>query len=323
MLLVPWNSSWSDNCAWRHLGLWLAEPNWFMSTAQAISDGTWRSDSYAIKKLPDAKVEEPPKQEKIYQVSQDGIALIGIQGQMMKGNSKYGGANTIATRMAIRAAKEDPEVKAIMLMIDSPGGTVAGTNELAADVRAARVVKPVFAHVDDLGASAAYWVASQANSITASSTSEVGSIGTMGVVYDFSGSFEKKGIKVHVISTGAYKGVGSEGSPITDEQLAYFQKRVDDVNEKFVEGVSIGRGVSVPKVREWADGRVWIAETAREKGLIDGVMMFDDAVNRLRDVIQGNATPVVPVNNPPKRNLKAMFAELEKNFESELTGRVP
>src|SRR5581483_9650939 len=109
------------------------------------------------------------------------------QGMLMKGQSSMGGTSTVMARRDIRQAVADQDVAGILLAIDSPGGTVAGTDDLAAEVRQARTSKPVWAAIDDLGASAAYWVASQTQRVTVNSpTALVGSIGTLQVIRDLS-----------------------------------------------------------------------------------------------------------------------------------------
>jgi protease IV len=138
----------------------------------------------------------------------------------------------------------------------------------------------------------------------------VGSIGTMAVVEDFSGVAEKRGIKVHVISTGPYKGAGVSGAPITDAQLAYFQARVDAVNQHFLNAVSVGRDVALSRVQEWADGRVWIADAAKQMGMIDGVMLFDEAMDGLRQRIERGTVQAEPP--APRRDVRAAIAAMEK-----------
>src|SRR6185436_13049667 len=138
-------------------------------------------------------------------------------------------------------AAADPSIKTILLLIDSPGGTIAGTAELADSVAAANKIKPVIAHADDQMASAAYWIASQCRMITSNRTALVGSIGTYVEVYDTSKMYENAGVKVHMISTGPHKGALVDGTPVTDDQLAEVQKLVDSLNRHFLAAVSAGR----------------------------------------------------------------------------------
>lgn len=309
---------WKKECVAHHLGLWLVEPLWFSQAVDLVLRGVWQPKQRRVLfpiapngvneegwqtsvvmpgnfLLGDVPAGTPyadvarsqPAQETVnakpYLLDATGLAMIGIDGQMTKGESKFGGANTLAIRRQVRAATKDPDVRGIMLAIDSPGGMVAGTQELAADVEAAGRIKPTFAHVDDLGASAAYWVAAQTGRITASATSQIGSIGVLAVVEDTSGAAEKRGIKVHVISTGPYKGAGL--GTVTPEHLEYFQSRVDAINAHFLEAVARGRKASLARVQEWADGRTWLADQAQRMGLIDGIARFDDAVNQARAVL--------------------------------------
>lgn len=256
-------------CASQHFAPWMVEEHWFRSAIEAVKNGTM-------------KAAEPQSQQPAavpaYAIH-NGVAIIPIAGPMMKAASKFGGTSTVMTRRAIRKAIADDAVHSILLHIDSPGGTVAGTADLASDVAAANAIKPVHAHIEDLGASAAYWVASQARRVTANTTGRVGSIGTLLVLDDTSGMYAARGIKVHVISTGKFKGAGTEGAPITDEQVEMFREGVNDLNEHFILGVAMGRGMSAEKVRAIADGRVHIAEKAKQLGLIDAVESLDHVVS--------------------------------------------
>ncbi len=259
-------------CAARHIGLWMAEPVWLGAMIQAYRNGELTMAGH--------ESAEPFSEsfDVLYTLDSDGIATIPMFGGMIKGDSKFGdGVNTLRSRRALAVAANDPEAKAIMLHIDSPGGTLAGTMELADAVQETRKAKTVFAHSDDSVASAALWVAVQAETLTANATGEVGSIGTVAVVQDSSAAAEAEGIKVHVVSTGEFKGMGAPGTEVTENHLAEIQKRVDAGNEFFLKGVVKGRGMSPSAVRELADGRMFSAAEAKQNGLIDGVMSFEGA----------------------------------------------
>jgi signal peptide peptidase SppA len=207
----------------------------------------------------------------------NGVALVYIAGFMVKGDSKFSETvSTVRIRQAIRAANADPKANAILLVIDSPGGTTAGTAELARDVATSR--KPIHAHIDDLGASAAYWVASQARRVTANATAMVGSIGTVAVLEDTSKAFAMAGISVHVLSTGEFKGQPADGAPIGQNVIGHYQKLVNDLNEHFVSAVSRGRVMSRSDLKPALDGRVFTAESARKLGLIDAVQSLEEAL---------------------------------------------
>jgi signal peptide peptidase SppA len=219
---------------------------------------------------------------KSYQVARGGVALIDLAGTMMKQESSLGSSRgTVAVRRAMRSAAADDDVHSILLRIDSPGGTVSGTADLAADVAAAAGKKPVYAFCEDMACSAAYWVASQCDKVWANATALVGSIGTYGVIEDSSEAAKQQGVKVHVIRAGAYKGAGVDGTQVTDEQLAVMQARIDQTNEHFVRGVAKGRKMTLAATRDVADGRAYLAAEAEKKGLIDGVSTLDDVLAML------------------------------------------
>lgn len=264
-------------CAAKHLGLWAVEPAWFAQAFAAVRAG--------IFPLLDEELEHRP----LYEVGPDGVAVVEIVGHLIKGDSKWGGTNSVRTRQAIRKADADESVRGIILYVDSPGGTVAGTDELATAVR--NTAKPVHAYIDDLGASAAYWVASQAQRIAANPTGEIGSIGTLAVAEDTSGTAAMEGVKVHVISTGPYKGAFVDGAPITGEHLEYLGARVEDADSYFQAAVKAGRGFDAAGLKAVSDGRVFGAKDAKRLGLIDGIESQEEARARLAAKVRPKGTP--------------------------------
>jgi signal peptide peptidase SppA len=262
------------------LGLWCMEPDRF----RALADRAARLDIHAH--LVAVRNEAPaPKTASAggdYPIASGGVALISVSGPLMKHVSSMSrGSSTVLARRRIRQAAADEMVCAILLVVDSPGGTVAGTQDLAADVARAAAQKPLVAYIEDLGASAAYWIASQATKVYANPTALVGSIGTYGVVYDWSQAAEQDGVKVHVIRAGAYKGMAEAGTAVTDAQLAEFQRIVDELNAHFLAGVGAGRRMKPDQVAALADGRVHLAAPAATLGLIDGVKTFDQVLREL------------------------------------------
>ncbi|MBI2424191.1 MAG: S49 family peptidase [Candidatus Hydrogenedentes bacterium] len=211
-----------------------------------------------------------------------GVHVIEIVGTLYKGSvNAYGMqfAGTLELAARVRAADSSPSSKAIVLYMDTPGGMVAGTNELAMAVRDCK--KPTIAVVSDLCASAGYWVASQADYIIANETSLNGSLGTYALLYDWSGMFASVGVKAYVVRAGEFKGAAAMGTEITEKQLAEFQRTVTDINGIFLRSVANGRGARLPDVSQVATGQVWIAEEALSKGLIDGIGTLDEVVDRL------------------------------------------
>lgn len=290
--------SWTGGCVAVHAGLWAVEVGWFRRALAALEAGNAAALSALTLRAARGDVDGPDaaagdERRPLYTLS-GGIAHVRIVDQMQKPASKFGGTSTIRVRRAIRAAVGDREARGILLHVDSPGGTAAGTDALARDVAAAGAVKPLSAHIEDLGASAAYWVASAASAaggrLTASPTSEVGSIGTYAWIPDSRQMYEQAGITVHLVTSGGMKGAFAEGSKVTKEQLAYAQGLVDVHFEHFLDAVAAGRrNLSRDRIAELADGRLHDAAEAVALGLIDAVVTDDEAIGLLAGAIGGRA----------------------------------
>lgn len=275
----------NKRCAARHITEWAIESTWMANALQAVKDGLWVPRSRNSEGEESAAFD--PYAAGDLKPTSDGVAVIELSGPLMKEWSKYGGTSTLWFRSAMKAAMNDSRISAIMVHIDSPGGTVAGTMDAAAAVKAADAIKPTYAHIDDLGASAAYWIASQARKVFANATALVGSIGTYSVLYDLSGQAEANGIKVHVISTGQFKGAGEPGAPVAPEHIQYAQERVNALNKFFLAGVESGRGMTRADVSGVADGRVWIADEAKKLKLLDKVQSFEMSLASVGEQVRG------------------------------------
>lgn len=264
----------SRPCASQYFGPWLAEPRWLTDTAAAFNAG----------KLSMVDWGEEEDEPRPYDVV-DGVALINISGSMSKRRSSFGGTSTLDVRRALRRAREDNAVNAILLIIDSPGGTAAGTSELADDVRDIQSSdpddggKPVFAHAEGYCCSAAYWVASQAGRVTATRTTGVGCIGTMTVLTDWTKYNEQLGVRLEVLAAdgGEFKGLGAD-ERITDKLRGDVLRELNELNAEFLSSVAEGRGFTSERTKELADGRTHFGPQALELGLIDEVASIDAAL---------------------------------------------
>jgi signal peptide peptidase SppA len=193
-----------------------------------------------------------------------------------------GGTSAEAFGRTFRAAIAEPEIAAVVLDVDSPGGSVFGIEELASIIRAGRGRKPIVAVANTMMASAAYWLASQADEILASPSSQVGSIGVIGVHQDVSEAEAKLGIKTTLITAGKFKGDGNEHQPLSDSARATMQQLVDTYYAAFARDVSRGRAVPEQQVRNgMGEGRILSAKDAVQAGLADGIGTLEQAVSRL------------------------------------------
>jgi len=271
-----------------YIGWWAIDPLAAVSLCRLVSSIDLSTHIQEHRQEPKALV------EKFAGPEGKSIAVLKLTGLLMKGQSSLGGTSTVQARREIRAAANDPEVGGIVLAIDSPGGTVAGTADLAEDVRVAAKRKPVMAHVDDLGASAAYWVASQANRITANCpTCMVGSIGTIQVVHDVSAAAEREGVKVIALTTGPLKGTGVPGTKITDEQISHLQGMVNAIQGNFDAAVQKGRGLTAKQLAAVKHGGAILAPAAQEAGLIDAIQPLSKTMADMQTAIKAGASAVL------------------------------
>lgn len=270
----------TEKCWANHMGIWCIEPMWMHQAVESIKSGMWKTqqDMYEIQQTEIySAVQEKPQ----YDILQ-GVAVLHLHGPMMKAKSKFGGVSTVQLRQMLRHVAQNNDVQKVLLHIESPGGHVAGTHELATDIASFRLKdKPIAVHIEDLGASAAYWVASQADYITANAPAEIGSIGTVAILTDNSGRMNRLGIQTYVLSTGQFKGLGTEGVHISAEDLTYIQSRVDGLNTYFQQAVMQGRGISHEQMKAVSDGRVFLAEEAQSLKLIDQIMSFEQALEKI------------------------------------------
>jgi signal peptide peptidase SppA len=180
------------------------------------------------------------------------------------------------------AAVADQSVSAIVLDVDSPGGSTDMIAELAAEVRAARGSKPIVAVANTLAASAAYWIAAQADEIVVTPSGKVGSIGVLAAHDDISGLQAQAGVKTTLVTAGKFKAEGNPFEPLSEEALASIQGRVDEMYSMFVADVAKGRGVPRDTVREsYGQGRVLLAKPAFEAGMVDRIDTLQATVDRV------------------------------------------
>lgn len=236
-----------------------------------------------IRQLPVASIASGPAEDAqrngLPVVVQGATAIIPLRGVMVKSNSwinaYYGLTSTVSVRQAVRSARTDESIEQIVLLCDTPGGSVMALAELGDEVAATAKEKPVIAQVDSMTASAGYYVAAQATSIYAGRMDMIGSIGTRMVIYDMSKAFEDAGIKPLVFDTGEFKSAGEPGTLITEPQQADFQRLVDTYFEDFAAMVMQGRGMSDKEFKAVSDGRTFLAQEALRLGLIDGIQTLD------------------------------------------------
>ncbi len=222
---------------------------------------------------------EPARSAPGFTVSADGVATVPIEGVLLRKASPmlqlFGFGSMQEIGDAVSEAASQSDVRRIVLNIDSPGGTVAGTLELAHQIDEARRRKPVTAFIGGQGTSAAYWLATCADKIIATPTAMTGSIGVIALHADRTAQYSQDGLKVEVFRSGELKAPGAYGMPLTDPQRQFMAAGIQEAFQLFRARVNARR----PGVANLVfDGRAVMGSQAAQLGLVDSIVMGLSAV---------------------------------------------
>lgn len=221
-----------------------------------------------------------------------GLISAGGGGSSPFGDTVAGSDDLMAQ---LRDAAGDPAIKAVVLRVNSPGGSAAASQEVAAEIQRLRQRgKKVVVSMADVAASGAYWISAGTDFIMANPATETGSIGVIMELLNYEDLYKKLGLRSVVIKSAQHKDIGSPTRTMTPDEQAILQGMVDDIFSQFVEVVATGRHLPVDQVRELADGRVFTGRQAKSLGLVDGLGNFQDAVEKAAEMagIQDDYTTV-------------------------------
>lgn len=212
------------------------------------------------------------------------VGVIRVEGVIMagrSGSSLFGATAGSDDIMAlIDQAVSDPQVRAVVLRVNSPGGSAAASQEIAEALAMLREAgKPLVVSMGDVAASGGYWIAAGADRIVANAATFTGSIGVIMELQNLEELYRKLGIDFEVIKSGPLKDMGSDARPLTDQERVLLQAMVDDVFDQFVEVVATGRNLDRATVLELADGRVFTGRQAKAVGLVDDLGSFNLALD--------------------------------------------
>ena len=188
-------------------------------------------------------------------------------------------------------AESNPNVKAILIRVNSPGGSAAASQEIYEEVK--KTEKPVVVSVSETCASGAYYISSAADRIVANRSSSVGSIGVIMQLPNFEGLYEQLGIKYTTIKQGEFKDVGSPDRPITEEEVRMLEAQLKEIYEQFISDVADSRSMEISEIRELATGWVFLGTEALELGLIDEIGNYKDAIDAAAELGGIEGEPVV------------------------------
>ena len=231
----------------------------------------------------------------------DKIAVIYVEGQMVADRSSDNPGSAFSSDIVkyLRMATDDPSYKAIVLRVNTPGGTPVAAEEIIDQMKKTQAVKPIVISMGDMATSAGYYISSQANRIVANPDTFTGSIGVIWTFENKTKYYQDQGVNFYVAKSGNYKDMGSDKRNLTTGEKDYVQDIINDSYTRFVTNVAKGRNMSIDSVRQIADGRVYTGEHAKELGLVDSLGGLYDAIDIAKNMsnVKGKVT-IAYMNEP-------------------------
>lgn len=226
---------------------------------------------------------------------QKQIGVITLEGVIMSGYSGFlSAAGTDDILRQLHDAAEDPDIGALVIRINSPGGTVAASQELYQEaLRVKESGKKLVVSMGDVAASGGYMVSCAADKIVANPGTTTGSIGVIMEFQNIEGLYDKLGLKENVIKSAPHKDIGSPTRPMTEDERAILQDMINEMYGQFVDIVAKGRHMDVEEVKKLADGRVYTGTQAKKLGLVDEIGNYYDAIKIAADLAGIKGKPVI------------------------------
>ncbi|GAX36646.1 signal peptide peptidase SppA [Nodularia sp. NIES-3585] len=214
----------------------------------------------------------------VERTSQNKIAVVYAEGDIVDGRGEDGQIGGDRFAKILNQIRQDNDVKAVVLRMNTPGGSATASEVIQREVELTRQVKPVVVSMGDVAASGGYWIASDSNRIFAEPTTITGSIGVFGVLFNGQKLANDNGITWDTVTTGTYADLQTVARPKSPQELEIYQRSVNRIYELFLDKVVQGRKLPAQKVAEIAQGRVWSGITAKEIGLVDEIGGLNAAV---------------------------------------------
>jgi protease-4 len=250
--------------------------------------------------------------------SANRIAVILAEGDIVDGNVE-GAISSEKFAKEIRKARKDENIKAIVLRVNSPGGSILASDVIWREMTEAKKAKPLIVSMGEVAASGGYYIAAPADTIVAQPNTITGSIGIFGILFNVQELVnDKLGVTTDVVSTGELSDFGNMARPLTEVERTIIQSSVEDGYETFISRVAEGRGMHPDSVRKVASGRVWTGTQAKARGLVDVLGGLDTAIGIAAAKIKAGEDYRV-VYYPEK---KPWFEELMLNFSDQVQVRI-
>ncbi|MBN1252068.1 MAG: signal peptide peptidase SppA [Bacteroidales bacterium] len=247
-------------------------------------------------------------------LAKDKIAVIYAQGEIVMGEGSDGNIGGDGLAKTIRKARNDEKIKAIVLRINSPGGSALASEIIWREVVLAKQEKPVIVSMGDVAASGGYYIACAADSILASENTITGSIGVFGVLFNIKELLNNKiGITTDKVNTNKHSDIGSTFRNMEIEEEAYIQQMIEKIYSTFINHVADGRGMTAEEVDAIGQGRVWSGENALKNGLVDKIGGLNDAIKIAAEKAKLNKYRIIEM--PKKKEAFEKIIEDLKNMK--------
>ncbi|MDD5473298.1 MAG: signal peptide peptidase SppA [Candidatus Methanoperedens sp.] len=236
---------------------------------------------------------------KDFGLSKNRVEVIYVQGVMLTGSipTGFGIATSEDITKSLKDASEDDGVKAIVMRINSPGGSPAAAEEIVSAMK--KIKKPIVVSMGDVAASAAYYISAPADRIIANPDTITGSIGVIWEFQNRSKFYDKDGTSFYIAKSGEMKDMGGDWRGLSDEEKRYADQTIAEAYSRFVKEVADDRNISLSKVKDLADGRVYTGAKAKELGLVDEFGSLDDAIDVAASLGGIEGKPEVTYANKP------------------------
>lgn len=245
--------------------------------------------------------------------SSDGfVAVIYAEGSIVNGEGKDGQVGGSSLAREIRQARQNDKVKAMVLRVNSPGGSALASEVIQREVRLAKEKMPVVVSMGSLAASGGYWISAYADKIYAQPNTLTGSIGVIGVFFNYEELASTHGVNFDTVKTTEHADLMGQFRAKTDREMALVQRQVDLVYDSFLTKVAEGRGLEVSAVAEIAEGRIWSGADALELGLVDELGGLGDAIAFAGAEAGLGETPAVMELPKAKNFLDDLFQNVSK-----------
>ena len=220
------------------------------------------------------------------------IAVVPITGTLLtyseSGLFSSSGLTSRDIANRLYSLKDDNSVKAVILDINSPGGSAVASEEISKAIESLKEIKPVYALVNDIGASGAFWIAVESDKVYASSMSMLGSIGVTSAGLSFEHFIANYNITYRKQTAGEYKDMGSIFREPSKEEEEIFQELLDEIHLNFIEHIANKRNMTFEEVKYYATGEIFLGKKAKEIGFIDEIGYFPDVLSDLKEITGEN-----------------------------------